>query len=219
MKQHETALQTVKLDPSVLSPRSPWGLTSHFGADTATAATTFSVPRLGHLQGNSTSPQQLYHRPHKPSMGPCRVTCSVPLAHQAAGEGVQNANRGTQHTHAFKHFTVLPRSWGKNETQQHLPDPTCRSPTRYSACWSFSYLPVCLRVLSHSVVSDSLQPRGLPLSMEFSWQLYWSGLPFPSPGDLPKPGFKSTSLVSPALASRFFTTGANWEAPVCLVTS
>ena len=31
------------------------------------------------------------------------------------------------------------------------------------------------------------------LSMEFSWQVYWSGLPFPSPGNLPNPGIKSTS--------------------------
>ena len=32
-----------------------------------------------------------------------------------------------------------------------------------------------------------------PLSMEFSRQKYWSGLPFPSPGDLPDPGIKSMS--------------------------
>ena len=45
-----------------------------------------------------------------------------------------------------------------------------------------------------------------PLSMEFSRQEYWSRLPFPPPGDLPKPGIKPASLVSPVLASRFFTT-------------
>ena len=44
-----------------------------------------------------------------------------------------------------------------------------------------------------------------PLSMGFSRQEYWSGLPFLSPGDLPYPGIKSTSPVSPALAGRFFT--------------
>ena len=52
-----------------------------------------------------------------------------------------------------------------------------------------------------------------PLSMGFSRQEYWSGLPFPSPGDLPNPGIKFTSPESPALASRFFTTSATWEAP------
>jgi len=44
-------------------------------------------------------------------------------------------------------------------------------------------------------------------------QEYWNGLPFPSPGDLPDPGSKPTSLSSPALAGRFFTTSATWEAP------
>ena len=39
-----------------------------------------------------------------------------------------------------------------------------------------------------------------PLSMGFSRQEYWSGLPFPSPGDLLNPGIKPASLKSPALA-------------------
>ena len=46
------------------------------------------------------------------------------------------------------------------------------------------------------------------LSMELSRQEYWSGLPFPTPGDLPNPGIEPTSLVSPALAGGFFTTSA-----------
>ena len=45
-----------------------------------------------------------------------------------------------------------------------------------------------------------------PLSMEFSGQEYWSGLPFPSPGDLPNPGIVPAPLASPALAGGFFTT-------------
>ena len=44
-----------------------------------------------------------------------------------------------------------------------------------------------------------------PLSMGFSRQEYWSGLPFTSPGDLPNPGIEPASLVSPALAGGFFT--------------
>ena len=43
-----------------------------------------------------------------------------------------------------------------------------------------------------------------PLSMEFSRQEYWNGLPFPSPGDLPDPGIEPLSLESPALAGMFF---------------
>ena len=52
-----------------------------------------------------------------------------------------------------------------------------------------------------------------PLSMGFSRQEYWSGLPFPPPGD---------DLTSPALAGGFFTTSATWkphnQTLVCLVT-
>ena len=50
-----------------------------------------------------------------------------------------------------------------------------------------------------------------PLSMGFSRQEYWSGLPCPPPGDLPDPGAEPTSLTSPALVGRFFTTSATWE--------
>ena len=48
--------------------------------------------------------------------------------------------------------------------------------------------------------------RQAPLSMEFSTQNYWSGLPFPTPGYLPNPGIEPKSLASPALTSRVFTT-------------
>ena len=40
---------------------------------------------------------------------------------------------------------------------------------------------------------------------------YWSGQPFPSPGDLPDPGIEPTSLTSPALAGGFFTTSITWD--------
>ena len=52
-----------------------------------------------------------------------------------------------------------------------------------------------------------------PLSMGFSRQEYWSGLLFPFPGDLPDSGIEPESLMSPALAGRFFTTNVTWEAP------
>ena len=51
-----------------------------------------------------------------------------------------------------------------------------------------------------------------PLSRGFSRQEYWSGLPFPSPGELPNPGSEPASLMSPALACGFSTTNAVWEA-------
>ena len=54
-------------------------------------------------------------------------------------------------------------------------------------------------------------PSGSPVH-GFSSQEYWSGLPFPTPGDLPDLGIKTWSLASPTLAGRFFTTGATREA-------
>ena len=79
----------------------------------------------------------------------------------------------------------------------------------------------CFRLLNHSKVSEvkSLSRIQLfaapwtvdyspiaPPSMRFSRQGYWSGLTFPTPGDLPNPGIEPTSLETPALAGRFFTT-------------
>ena len=51
-----------------------------------------------------------------------------------------------------------------------------------------------------------------PLSMGFSRQGYWSGLPRSPPGDLPDLGIELTVLTSPAVAGRFFTASATWEA-------
>ena len=48
-----------------------------------------------------------------------------------------------------------------------------------------------------------------PLSVRFSRQEYWSGLPCPPPGDLPDSGIEP---VSPALVGEFFTTSITWEA-------
>ena len=47
-----------------------------------------------------------------------------------------------------------------------------------------------------------------PLSMGFSRQEYWNELSCPPPGEIPDPGTKSISLVSPALVRKFFTTSA-----------
>ena len=53
--------------------------------------------------------------------------------------------------------------------------------------------------------------RQAPLSMGFPRQEYWSELPFPSPGDLPKPCFKP---MFPALAGGFFTTELPGKSPI-----
>ena len=57
-------------------------------------------------------------------------------------------------------------------------------------------------VMSYSVTSWTVAHQA-PLSMGFPRQEYWSGLPFPSPGDLPNPGIEPTTA---ALAGGFFRT-------------
>ena len=64
------------------------------------------------------------------------------------------------------------------------------------SCFSYVWLFETLWTVAH-------QP---PLSIRFSRQEYWSGLPCPPPEDLPDPGIESTSLLSPALAGGFFTS-------------
>ena len=61
-------------------------------------------------------------------------------------------------------------------------------------------------VLSPTLYDPLTVAHQAPLSVGLSRQEYWSGLPFPIPGDLPDPGVEPASLASPALAGRFFTT-------------
>ena len=73
---------------------------------------------------------------------------------------------------------------------------------------------LCKNVLPHAhllsrvglFVSPWTVAHQASLSMEFSRQEYYSGLPFPSPGDLPNPGNEPEFLEPPALAGGFFTT-------------
>ena len=67
---------------------------------------------------------------------------------------------------------------------------------------------MCVCMLSHVqlFVTSWTVARQAPLSMGSSRQEYWSGLLLPPAGDLPDPGIKPASLVSPALAGGFFTT-------------
>ena len=103
--------------------------------------------------------------------------------------------------------------WGSEEARPEeqgvhrwTKDWTLGPATSWKALTSRSE--VCARVCS--VVSNSLRlwtvAHQAPLSMEFSRQKYWSGLPFPTPGDLPDPRIEPLSPASPALAGRFFTS-------------
>ena len=85
------------------------------------------------------------------------------------------------------------------EAQLQTTDKRQQVTTPRSGCGAHAH--------TRSVVSDSVTPWTVacqaPLSMGFSRQESWSGLPFPPPVDLPNPGPKPRS---PALAGRFFTT-------------
>ena len=69
---------------------------------------------------------------------------------------------------------------------------------------------VCVCTQSRLVVATWTVARQAPLFMEFSLQEYWSGLPFPTPGDLPNPGIEPES---PSLAGRFFTGEPSGKPP------
>ena len=62
--------------------------------------------------------------------------------------------------------------------------------------------PVCLFVILWTATCQA------PLSVRFSKLEYWSGLPFPPPGDLLNPETELVPFISPAMAGRFFSTSA-----------
>ena len=65
---------------------------------------------------------------------------------------------------------------------------------------------MCAHALSHF---SHVQLIVTHMDMNFSRQEYWSGFPCPPLGDLPNPGVEPISLMSPALAVRFFITNAS----------
>ena len=89
-----------------------------------------------------------------------------------------------------------------------MPLPSLMHPCMLS---HFSRVQLCVTLWT--AAHQALMSKG------FSRQEYWSGLPCLSPGDLPDPGIKPESLMSPALASVFFTSSTTWEAqPISLPT-
>ena len=101
---------------------------------------------------------------------------------------------------------------------QHKPQVSTVKPAPEIAFWG-DWNHQCMRACVLSSFSRgqlSATPwtvaRQAPLSMGFSRQEYWSGLQCPSPEDLANPSTEPRFLKSPALAGRFFTTSASWEA-------
>ena len=76
--------------------------------------------------------------------------------------------------------------------------------------------PLCMHAKSLQSFLTLCDPMDLacqgPLSMGFSRQEYWSGLPGPPSEDLPNPRIEPVCRMSPALADVFFTINTAWEA-------
>ena len=123
------------------------------------------------------------------------------------GEGIFQQN---------KHFSgkmsmVQKRGWMEMHSSYHMT--TLNSNEKNKCLIYHNLLHLQKWKWSRSVVSDSATPwtvaYEVPLPMEFSRQDYWSGLPFPSPGDLPYPGIEPRS---PALQADNFSIWATGEA-------
>ena len=97
-----------------------------------------------------------------------------------------------------------PRAFGGARPGRHLDLKLLASRTETEQNFCCFKTPVCAQSLQScptlsSTMDCSLPGSSAPLSMGFSRQEYWSGLPCPPPGDLPVPGIKPTSCVTPAL--------------------
>ena len=106
--------------------------------------------------------------------------------------------------HSPSHLTVSASwGWGKDLS-------FCYKPYRipHNSWFCFPKPCLCLICMHNRCVWLFVTPwtvaHQAPLSMGFSRQEYWSGFPFPLPGDLPDPGVKPASPVASASAGRFF---------------
>ena len=121
----------------------------------------------------------------------------------------------------------LPSLWG-SETFKGM-EPSQEGLSNESSIWNkdtlkiqefWSFVPVthmCVSTLSHFnhawlFATSRTAACQAPLSVGFSRQEYWCGLPCPPPGNLTNPGIKPMPLRYPALAGRFFTTSTTWGA-------
>ena len=116
-----------------------------------------------------------------------------------------------------QNFSHLPyvhthRQMVVSKSNHRLPYIPC---TIYGDISFFSGSPRCMHAKSLQSCLTLWDPMDVaheaPLSMRFSRQECYSGLPYPPPGDLPNPGIKPVSLTSPTLAGGFFTTNTTWE--------
>ena len=133
------------------------------------------------------------------------LTCPRALRQLQAGKrwGKGEGTGREKHSRLPEHQLCFYMQFKHSFIQQRLTEclPSTKHCLGQGAKW-------CERIVSHVwffVTPMDCSPQA-PLSMEFSRQEYWSGLPFPTPGDLPDSGIEPVSLASPIPAGRFFTT-------------
>ena len=102
-------------------------------------------------------------------------------------------------------FLIMRQTHLSSEKQQkYSKKQTPLLPGRSPRAGKWVLLLCSCSVMSTSFATLWTVAHQVPLAMGFSRQ-YWSGLPFPAPGELPHPGIKPASLVSPESAGGFFT--------------
>ena len=109
--------------------------------------------------------------------------------------------------------SMFPSIFLGNLLVSYIPAPTYARHVSASSCrlWSFCSGPCTSAKLSEWCLTlcnpRDCNPPGSPVHGIFQARI-WSGLPFPSPEDLPEAGIEPASLISPALVGAFFTTSA-----------
>ena len=116
---------------------------------------------------------------------------------QSMGSQRVRHNRATEHARLFK---------SEPQKGSISPPPLLQSTSSPLVCMCAKLLQSCPTLCNPWTVA-----RQASLSMGFSRQEYWSGLPCTPPGDIPDPKIELTSARSPVLASRFFTTSTIWQ--------
>ena len=138
----------------------------------------------------------------------CEKWCIGERERDSGGRGRAQERASEQEKEEITEMQRNVKLKGRDNCIQHLLTVRCK-------CQALSRVCVCggvcismdTHALSRSVVSNSAAPWTVacqaPLSMEFSRQEYWVGLPCPPPGDLPNPGVEpgSPTLQADSLPS------------------
>ena len=133
---------------------------------------------------------------------PSWLLCPCNFPGKSTGMGCHFLFQGFYLTQESRLYLLCLLHWQVNSLPlSHLGSPVITTHACVLSHLSHVQLFVTLWTIAHQA----------PLSMGFFRQEYWSGLPWPPPRNHPNPGTEPKSIMSPALAGRFFTTSSTWE--------